>query len=1072
MTAFNFNEEYLSQIPALQLLIKCGYEYLSPTEALRHRNNKLSNVILQDILITQLKKINRINYKSNRYLFSEENIQSAVQKLKNIRFDGVLQTAESGYDLLTLGTTLEQTIEGDTRSFNCQYIDWKNWQNNIFHVTSEMSVERTGSYETLRPDIVLFVNGIPLTVVECKSPKEEVKDAISQMIRNQNKENIPHLFHTVQLVVGTNKNESLYATTGTPRKFWSVWQELKDKKETLDEIVNNPLSTKVNDNLFTGDFAKARNYFDNLEKSGEHNVTHQDTTIYSVLRPQRMLDLISRFIVFENGIKKVARYQQYFVVHSAMERLAQKDIKGRRLGGIVWHTQGSGKSLTMVMLARSIALDGGFANPRIVLVTDRIDLDKQLSNTFKACGLESNPAGTGRELLDLIAEQKANIITTLIHKFDKALNARSFKDESSDIFILVDESHRTNFGSLAAQMHKMLPNACYIGFTGTPILKKEKNNIVKFGGLIEPHYSIQQAVKDKAVVPLLYEGRLVELKQNKQAIDVWFDRHTMALNDSQKADLKRKYARAEMLNKSDQVIYMRAFDISEHYRDSSYGQGTGFKAQLVAPSKIAAIKYHQFLQQIGQVSSEVIISAPDMREGYEEVDEETNNEVIKFWQKMMSRYGTEKDYNELIVSQFKNGEHPEILIVVDKLLTGFDAPRNTILYLCRKLKEHTLLQAVARVNRLYENEVTGVEKDFGYIIDYAAILGDLDQALTMYAEAGLDLYDEADIAQTLLSIQTQVDKLPQLHAALWDIFKTIRNKQDEEAFELLLADEEKRDSFYKALNEYSKCLGIALSSEKFLTETEPYLITRYKNDLRRFFGLRASVKLRYAESVDYRRDYEPKIKKLLDTHIQAYEVTKLNEPIDIFDEAVFKQLQEDQGVLGGKTMAAKADTIAHATKRAISEHLDEDPAFYEKFSNLIQQAIDEYRLQRISDMEYLKRVNELRYKIVHKVREDVPYAISKDDDAIAFYGLLKPYLVKATTEQTVDAAQQILAIVKKNMKVNYWLDDNAQKATMNDIDDYFYDVVKIKFHIEMSANVLDEIIEKVMKLARNRIKYA
>lgn len=1068
MRTFTFNEKYLSQIPALQNLINLGYTYLTPEQAISERQGKTSNVFLEQILTDQLKKINRIQYKGREYRFSEENIQAAVQKLKTIHYDGIHQTAEAAYDLLTLGTTLEQNIEGDNKSFSLQFIDWKNWSNNAFHVTAEYSVERSGSYETARVDIVIFINGLPIATIECKSPKEEVDQAISQTIRNQRSDYIPALFNTVQVVLAVNKNEALYATTGTPRKFWAVWQELQDDDTTVLPMVSTPIESNVKDTLFSGDFKYARSYFDDLEASNGRIPTVQDNTIYSILRPERLMELCYRFIVFEGGIKKIARYQQYFVVNSAIVRIKQKNEGGRRKGGIVWHTQGSGKSLTMVMLARGLALDPELTNPRIVLVTDRIDLDEQLSNTFAACGMDSNPANSGRELLKLVSENKASIITTLIHKFDKALNVKDFRDESSDIFILVDESHRTNFGSLAAQMRKMLPNACYIGFTGTPILKKEKNNIVKFGGLIEPHYSIQQAVKDKAVVPLLYEGRHVEMQQNKQAIDLWFDRHTQGLTDEQKADLKRKYARAEMLNKADQVIYMRAFDISEHYRAN--WQGTGFKAQLVAPSKAAALRYHEYLNEIGLVSSEVIISSPDTREGNEEVESEPEDVVIAFWKKMMARYGTEKQYNESIISQFKNADHPEILIVVDKLLTGFDAPRNTVLYLCRVLKEHSLLQAIARVNRLYENEETGVEKEYGYIIDYVAVLGELDQAMTMYKEAGLDVYDEEDIAGALLSINDEIKKLPQLHSELWDIFKTIENKQDEEEYELFLKDVERRESFYEALTSYSKCLAIALSSEKFITEVDEDKLKQYKNDLTKFQNLRAAVKLRYAESIDYKKDYEPKLKKLLDTHIQANEVIKLNDPINIFDEQTFKDLKDNQGILGGKSNAAKADAIAYATKRAIVEKFEEDPAFYEKFSKLIQQAIDDFKQKRLSDLEYLNTVTNIRENIVHKVRDNVPDSIANNDDALAFYGLLKPYM-NGVDEQIVDTSKAFIDIMKRHMKVNFWNDDNEIKAAMNDIDDYLYDVVKGQYHIDLTIEQMDEIIDKSMRLAKSRLQY-
>jgi type I restriction enzyme R subunit len=310
-------------------------------------------------------------------------------------------------------------------------------------------------------------------------------------------------------------------------------------------------------------------------------LTEQDRTIYALCRPERLLRMARLFTVFDGGRRKIARYQQFFAVERIVGRVKQRDDAGRRAGGIVWHTQGSGKSLTMVMLAKALALDLDIRTPRIVLVTDRVDLDKQLGNTFAACGLTPDRAESGRHLVELVAENKAHIVTTLIHKFDKALATRKFQDESTEIFVLVDETQRTQLGMFAARMRQMFPNACYIGFTGTPLLKREKSDVMRFGGIIHT-YAINQAVADEAIVPLLYEGRMVEIEQNKVAIDVWFERHTEGLTPAQKADLKKKYARAEMLNKADQVIYMRAFDISAHFRQN--WQGTGFKAQLVAPS--------------------------------------------------------------------------------------------------------------------------------------------------------------------------------------------------------------------------------------------------------------------------------------------------------------------------------------------------------------------------------------------------------------------------------------------------------------------------------------------------------
>ena len=554
MHTFKFNEEYLSQIPALQVLIALGYQYLSPKQALAFRGNKHSNVLLEGVLREQLQAFNRIHYQGKQYYFSEANIQEAIQKLKNVKYDGLQKTNEAIYDLLTLGTALEQTVEANSKSFNLNYIDWKTPSNNVFHVVPEFAVERNRSVETARPDIVLFVNGIPLAVIECKSPQVEVEQAVSQNIRNQGDEYIPRLFTYVQLVMGVNKNAAQYATVGTPAKFWGVWKEIDNGQWTVDS--NGELKT---DTQWYKRLSKIKNTQlsetdkQAIEKTFNYQLptinyqlptinyqlpTLQDAALYSLCRPERLLDLSYRFTLFENNSKKIARYQQFFVVRSTVQRIKRRNREGSRDGGIIWHTQGSGKSLTMVMLTRALALDTDIKNPRIILVADRDDLDKQLGNTFAACGLSKQRATSGRNLVKHL-KHEVGIITTLIHKFDKGWAAEKYVDESPDIFVLVDESHRTNFGSLAARMRQMLPNSCYLGFTGTPLLKKEKNNFWQFGGLIEPHYSIRQAVKDKAVLPLLYEGRHVEMEQNKAAIDLWFERHTAGLNKNQQADLKR-----------------------------------------------------------------------------------------------------------------------------------------------------------------------------------------------------------------------------------------------------------------------------------------------------------------------------------------------------------------------------------------------------------------------------------------------------------------------------------------------------------------------------------------------------
>ena len=1069
MNDFRVSEEYLSQIPALQLLVNLGYIYLPPEAALAQRQGKRSKVLLDGVLRERLKRINRIHHKGDEHLFSEENIQAAVQKLKSIPYDGLIRTNEQIHDLLMLGASFEQTVNGDTRSFSLRYIDWNTPSANAFHVTAEFPVDRTRCDESRRPDIVLFVNGIPFAVIECKASHTELEQAVSQQIRNQREDEIPRLFVFAQLLLALNKNGAKYATVGTPAKFWSLWREQEDVPQAVSESVNRSLSEEEKKALFSGEFAPARSWFDQQEAAGHREVTEQDKALFALCRPERLLDLSRRFVVFDSGVKKIARYQQFYAVRNILRRVAtQRDDEGRRRGGVVWHTQGSGKSLTMVMLARALALDPDIPTPRVVLVTDRVDLDEQIKKTFRACGLEAVSATSGRHLLQLFS-RKTGIVTTIIHKFKKALEtAKGFTDADENLFLLIDESHRSQkeFGeSMHVLMRRMLPKACFLGFTGTPLMKKERNTFRQFGGMIQPYYTVKDAVADGAVVPLLYEGRLVEQEVNTSAIDTWFERVCQGLTDAQKADLKKKYSRAEMLQKTDQTVFCRAFDISEHYRQN--WQGSGYKAQLVAPDKATAIRYKKHLDELGYVISEVVISTPDTREDHEEVGEDPKGEVQSFWKKMMERFGTEETYNRQLIERFKHAEDPEILIVVDKLLTGFDAPRNTVLYITRPLRDHTLLQAIARVNRLFSDEESGAEKEFGFIIDYAGLLGELDKALTAYG--ALDGFEEDDIAGALTNVQAEIDRLPQRHANLWEIFKSVRASKDEEAYEQLLADETLRQEFYEALSQYAKTLGVALAADKFVLETPEHRLDTYRKDLKRFQLLRASVQLRYADTVNFKRDFEPRIRKLLDTHIAATEVTQLTKPVNIFDDDSFEKAVEDQG-----TPASQADLIAHATKRTISERMSEDPAFYERFSRLIQKAIDDFRNKRISELEYLKKAREVRSAVVNRTDEEIPADLQNDADARAFFGLLQPVISghvekdERVKDVAGEAALAIREIFHKRRIIGFESNQDAQNAMLNDLDDFLFDEVRDRHGIPLTPAEMDDLLDKLMQLARHR----
>ena len=1063
MDQVKLNEQTTSQLPALHLLQSLGYEYLSPEDAKELRSGRLRNVLLESVLIEWLRKNNHIEYKGREYPFSEGNIISAVEALKVNVSDGLIRSNEKIYDLLTLGKSLQQSIEGDLRSFTLDYIDWEHSENNIYHVTEEYTVERQGIDSTRRPDVVLFVNGIPFVVIECKSRdiKDPIKVAISQNIRNQKEGEIPHLFYYSQVLLAVCGNEAKYATTGTEMKYWSGWKE-KENKNALESTVQDKVNLLLSDDQLSKLIEASKQismpYRIQAVKdlNTERLVTEQDRTLYALCSPERLLELTYRFILFDGPDKKIARYQQYFAVGKIMKRIKTLDEDGRRPGGVVWHTQGSGKSLTMVMLAKAIAISKEIEDYKIVLVTDRIDLDEQLLKNFVQTGYEVNQATTGKELSELLISAKSRIISTVINKFEAAVGKGKIKIKDPNIFVLVDEGHRTQYGTFHARMRQALPQACFIGFTGTPVMKSNKDTVDKFGGMIDT-YTISEAVEDKAVVELLYEGRHVHQVVNKEAMDKWFERETRQISEKQAEYLKTRFATTDPLNKAAQKVREISWDISIHYRD--HWQGTGFKGQLVAQDKEHALMFRDYFEDIGIVNAEVLISGPDDREGETDIYSENKEAVQRFWKVMMSKYGSEKEYNKQLINAFKYGNDLEIIIVVDKLLTGFDAPRNTVLYLTRPLREHSLLQAIARVNRLYEG------KDYGYIIDYAGVLSNLNDALDLYSQ--LPAFDPADLRDILVDISTEVQKLSQNHTILWDTFKEIKNKKDVEEYEQFLADQEIRDKFYDRLAAYSKTLSVALASVKFLEETPAEDMSRFKSDLKFFTKLRTSVKRRYAETLDF-SEYEPKIQKLLDMHVGTEETEQITPLVNIFEKEAFATEVEKL-----ESVSAKADTIAHRTGRTIYERMDEDPVFYGRFSEMLQQVIDDYRQKRISEMVYLTKVKEYMNSVVNRTGDDIPEKLEGHEVAKAYYGIVLQRFSEYSPDDLLvedwfsEIALAIDEIIERNRIVQWVENEDVINRMRIEIEDWLFDSIEKK-SFALEFEIIDDILDLCIDVAKVR----
>lgn len=1052
----SYLEKVQSQLPALQLLMQMGWEYLTPEETVNLRGGRLGSFILEPILLDYIRSHCCYEFKGNPHPFTENAIQNAVQALKGFRATGATHQNELAYDLLCLGTSVPQTVEGDTKSFTIDYIDWKNPERNTYHCTAEYKVERVGYQKHYIPDIMLFVNGIPLVVMECKrsaytqTKKQPIDLAIDQLADYQAKDGIPQTFLYCQMLLALARDKAQYGTTGTPRPFWTVWRE-ENLDSPIQQLLNQSIDQKAVDRLLSVPFQDVRNAYLSVLEQGR-GIYEQDRLLYSLCRPERLLELAYKFILFDNGIKKVARYQQYFTVHDIMRRALKAHHEEPRQGGVVWHTQGSGKSLTMVMLAKSLALHPDISSPKIVLVTDRIDLDDQICGTFRACGLEPEQANTGKHLTGLLRDHRTHIVTTLIHKFATAASNRVMGRVSRDTFVLVDEGHRSQYKGPHAHMRLTLKGACFIAFTGTPLAKSAKRNtFVQFGDLFQPPYTISRAVEDKAVVPLLYEARHVPQKVERNAIDSWFEKITLGLTNDQKADLKRKFSTERELNKATQKVRMISWDVSLHYT-TAY-QGTGLKGQLVSPDKETALQYKDFFHEFGLVSTEVLISAPSMHEGEGNVVEPSQKQK-NFWQKMMDRYGSEKNYNKQLINAFKHGDSPEVIIVVDKLLTGFDAPCNTVLYLARKLKEHTLLQAIARVNRLHEG------KEYGLILDYSGVIQELDEAIDFYSQ--LADYDRADLEDTVAYIADRTAELPQLHSNLWELFEPVKRAKDPEIYEVHLRDADLRNRFYERFSHFARTLSLALSSTSFLETTSPRTIKKYKADLKFFQNLRAAVTQRYQEKINF-SEYEPRIKKLIDTHVGAGEVKQLCEPINLLDARERQQVLEDHG----KSAGAKADMIASATRHVIEQEMAKDPTFYKKFSRLLEEVIEAYNQGRLQALEALEKIKDISTKVVTHTDDEIPYELVGNDMARRYYGCIQEPMAEYAVKDDKPGTEIALRIVARIAmhKIRDWrINEDAINKMRGEIDDILFDVAK-EHGLEFSLDEHDAVIDRCIEVA-------
>ncbi|MEI9534885.1 HsdR family type I site-specific deoxyribonuclease [Moellerella wisconsensis] len=1085
----NFQEEFSSKIPALSLLTNLGYKFIPPSECEALRGNTLiihkkstHQVVLLPVMRAFLAK-QTFSFAGKQHTLSEAAIDKVMHELNPAMNLGLKAANEKIYDALMYGVSVTEFIDGKKASPTIKLIDWHNIDSNAFHCTEELVIQNAEGTGNRRPDIVCFVNGLPLVVIEAKRPdsnkegKSTNAEAISQHIRNQKQDEIPHLYAYSQLLLAINGYEGLYATCGTQDKFWAKWKEEHIPEAEFVRLKNHTLRDEQLNALFNHRPAKDKTDYLSLVAAGELAITDQDRLIVSLLRPERLLDMTRLFTLFDKKAGKiVARYQQVFGIKALIERINTFDDTGAREGGVIWHTTGSGKSFTMVFLSKALIWLEELAKCRVIIVTDRVDLEDQLSRTFASGGVLTDRdkkdamATTGKRLAEQIGQGNERVIFSIINKFGSAIKHKNCYNDSPNIIVLVDEGHRSQNGENNIRMQQTLPKAAFIAFTGTPLLKDDKTEN-KFGKIIHS-YTMQQAVEDKTVTPLLYEERIPELNVNDKAIDAWFDRSTSKLSDKQKTDLKRKFSQKGQIYQTADRIMLIAYDIADHFQNFKH---QGLKGQLACDSKASAIRYKEALDKIGTVTSVVAMSAPDTREGHDVVDQESKDIVQNWWKANVDKID-EKAYTKAIIEDFGRDDGPDIMIVVDKLLTGFDEPKNTVLYIDKPLKEHNLIQAIARVNRLHS------KKQFGYLIDYRGILKELDTTIEKYqdlAERTQGGFDIDDLKGLYNRMDTEYKKLPGLHSDLWAIFNGVKNKQDGPALRQALAPKvhevdgkltdtnlKKRDDFYSILTAFSNCMKVALQSATYF-EDKSFDNKRdlYKRDLKAFVDLRKQVREDADETINY-DEYAEDIRSLLDKHIAGIEVKEPDgaylvgnlgkdvKPQDISDDEARNQ----------------TDKITGRITKMIEQDLADDPYAQEYFSKMLKKAIEDARAMFDAPVKQYILFADFEQEVKDRKVADVPNDFMDDagklnKHAQAYFGLFKHLFdSELLTEKALDNEKLVALAFDIDAVVN----DAVAEYSINpaEIENAIHMKLLPLLFAELGLDNAQKLIEEVLKITR------
>lgn len=886
--------------------------------------------------------------------YDEDLVRRAIQQFATVASlpaGGSLYDANRRvYGLLRYGVKVKRSVSENFETI--WLIDWDNPEANHFVVAEEVSIK---GKNTKRPDVVLYVNGIALGVIELKRSKVSVGDGIRQHLGNQKADFVRPFFTTVQLLFAGNDVEGLrYGVIETPEKYWLEWKEPSEVENYLDRGL--------------------------LQMANKH----------------RFLELIHDFIVFDSGVKKTARHNQYFGVKAAQERIA------RREGGIIWHTQGSGKSLTMVWLAKWIRENQREA--RVLVITDRTELDEQIEKVFAGVDETIERSTSGAGMIGMLNRNQPWLMCSLVHKFrgDDEKDQGETEDfvrqlkkpllegfsPKGNLFVFVDEAHRTQSGKLHSAMKELLPNAMFIGFTGTPLLKKDKaSSIETFGSYIHT-YKFDEAVEDGVVLDLRYEARDIEQKlTSPERVDEWFQIHTQGMTDLTKHQLKKRWATIKEVESAEPRARQIAADIlMDMARMPRLMDGRG-NAMLVCSSVYQACKFYDIFSRSELAGKVAIVTSYEpnaSKISKEDSGAGKNEEIVKYdiYRRMLADYfQTNPDDAVKRIDEFEKSvketfiKHPgqmRLLIVVDKLLTGFDAPSATYLYIDKNMQDHGLFQAICRVNRL-----DGDDKEYGYIVDYRDLFKSLEDAVSDYTSEAFADYDEEDVEGLLKDRIEQerqdLDEALEMVRALCEPVSPPKGTLQYQHYfcamengsaEQLKANEPKRVDLYKGVaslvRAYANLANRMTDAGYSSSEAESI-----RQQVKHFVDVRDEVKLGAGENVDLKQ-FEAGMRALLDTYIQA----DASRNLATFDQGLVHLIVE-HGVGAieklpesiRKDPEAAAETIVNNVRKTIVDEQAMNPKYYESMSTLLDALIEQRREAVIDYQEYLLKLVEFTQRL-------------------------------------------------------------------------------------------------------------